>query len=156
MKLKSAYDNFDEESTASGLECKDESLTQQHDEADANINNIVRKYMQTGQIEQHKLPPLEGDFSNAPDMQTAMNLQLEAKQAFMEHPAEVRSRFNNDPAAFVAFCSDENNIEDMQKLGLLNEEANKRRVALAASEKIRREKDREDAEAFRKAQKAQQ
>ena len=36
----------------------------------------------------------------------------------MTMPADVRARFNNDPALFVDFCSDEANLDEMRKLGL--------------------------------------
>lgn len=152
--LKAAYDDFDEESTATGLECKDPSRTQQHDEPDANINNIVAKYLRTGQLERHTMPPLQGDFTNAPDMQTAMNLGVAAKDAFMEQPAAVRARFNNDPAEFVQFCSDPNNKADMKKLGLLSVEAVERMDNEALAKERQAAADRADAEAFRRGQNA--
>lgn len=150
MKLKAAYDNFDEESNATGLKCADPSLTQQHDEPEANINNIVTRFLGTGTLETHRLPPLQGDFTEAPDMQTAMNLGIEARMAFMEQPAQIRSRFNNSAAEFVAFCSNPDNSEDMYRLGLLNDEANMRILNESKRREMQAKQDREDAENWRK------
>lgn len=154
MKLKSAYDNFDEESTITGLECKDPTLTQQHDEPGANINNIVATYMKTGELPQRSMPPQVGDFTDAPDMQTALNLIVAAKDAFMEQPAEIRAKFHNDPSEFVEFCSNKENKEEMYKMGLLSNEATA--AHKANLERLLREQqaNQADAEAFRKAQNA--
>lgn len=153
MKLKKSYDNFEPASDETGLDCQDPSLTQQHDEPGANINNIVNTYLRTGMVETHNLPPLQGDFSAAPDMQTAMNLGIEARLAFMEQPATVRKRFNNDPTEFVDFCSDPANMAEMNKLGLLNDEATARIEAQRAKEQAQFKQDQEDAAAYRTQQK---
>lgn len=151
-QLKAAYDDFTEESDATGLECKDETLTQQNQEADANINNIVRKYTQTGEIPIHNRPPLVEDFALVQNFQDAMNLIVESKATFMEQPADVRNRFNNDPAQFVEFCSNEENRADMRKMGLLSQaEHDRYQAAQAALEKAAAD-DKTAAEAFRKAQ----
>ncbi|AXH75412.1 MAG: internal scaffolding protein [Microviridae sp.] len=121
VKLKASYDDFDADSDKTGLECKDDSLAQQHQKDETDINNIVKMFLRTGEIPQRTMPPMQGDFTTAPDMQTAMNLIVEARMAFMQQPAEIRARFHNDPAEFVAFCSDETNLPDMKKYGLLSE-----------------------------------
>ena len=47
-----------------------------------------------------------------------MNLIVQADQAFMELPADVRLRFNNDAGSFVDFASDPDNLDEMRELGL--------------------------------------
>lgn len=153
IKLKASYDNFDAESDATGLRCEDPSLAQQHEEPEANINNIVRRYLGGQTIEQHTLPPLEGDFTMVGTMQDAMNLAVQAREAFMEHPAEVRAQFNNSAEQFVQFCSNPDNIPEMQKMGLLSEAAQQRRVREAADLAARIKQDEEDAKKWRDAQK---
>lgn len=152
MKLKAAYDNFDAESDATGLECKDPSKAQQHEYDSTDINKIVARYTQTGELPQHNMPPLEEDFSEVTDMQTALNLIVEARMAFMEQPADVRAKFDNDPAKFVDFCSNDANYEDMRKMGLLNQEAVNRHIQEQNKLLQQAEKDRQDADAFRKGQ----
>lgn len=123
VKLKASYDDFDKESDATGLKCEDESRAQQNQKDETDINNIVKMYLRTQEIPVHTRPPLQGDFTDAPDMQTAMNLIVEARTAFMQQPAEIRARFHNDPAEFVEFCSNNENLPEMRKYGLLSPEA---------------------------------
>lgn len=122
--LRTPY-NYDTNTAGdeSGLECLDKSLAQQHQEEESNINNIVKRFTQTGELPQRTMPPMQGDFQDAPDFQAAMDLVVEARMAFMQHPADVRARFNNDPAQFVDFCSNEQNRDEMRKMGLWSPEA---------------------------------
>lgn len=100
------------------LACEDESLTVQADAVDADINVIVKRFMRTGILPQVERPPLDGDFSNVGDYHEAMNLIRAADESFMRLDAAVRTRFDNDPGKFVAFCSDEKNLDEMRKMGL--------------------------------------
>lgn len=122
--LRTPY-NYDTEeaSTASGLKCEDKSLAQQHLADEVNINTIVRTFTRTGQLPQHNLPPLAEDFNQVTSFQHAMDLVVEARESFQQMPAEVRNRFQNDPARFVDFCSDPENKEEMRKWGLYSPEA---------------------------------
>lgn len=100
------------------MECKDESLAQQNAAEDADINNIVARYLSHGVLPQIPLPPTQEDFAEAFDFQESMNLLIAAKQSFAALPAEIRRRFGNDPKEFVAFCDDEENLPEMRKMGL--------------------------------------
>lgn len=88
--------------------------------ADAvNINDLVRRH-DKGQLIDHinENPPKYGDFINAPDYHTALNLINDAQEAFMSVPADIRSRFANDPAAFLEFVQNEENLPEMREMGL--------------------------------------
>ena len=63
--------------------------------------------------------PQYGDFTSVIDYHTAMNAVIAANESFMQLPADVRMRFNNDAGAFVDFCSDESNRAEAEKLGLI-------------------------------------
>ena len=106
-----------------GLDCKDKSLAQQHMKDECDINVLVERFVVRGEIPQLLLPPMQGDFTEAPTYQEALNLMVEAKHSFMALDAKVRSRFDNDPAKFVDFCSNADNAEDVRKMGLLSREA---------------------------------
>lgn len=113
--------NYDrnEASKMSGLSCSDASRTDQSFVAECDINTIVRNFGITGQLPQQPIrTPLEGDFTNVVDYQTALNMVLSADAAFAELPSAVRERFVNDPARFVAFASDPANLDECRKLGL--------------------------------------
>lgn len=119
MKLKMAYDDFDQASIEAGLSCPEDSLAIQSAAEEADINTIVRRFGLTGQLPSDVRAPQYGDFTEVTDYQTAMNAVLEAEASFMAMPADVRSRFENDPGRFVDFCSNPDNRDEMKKLGLL-------------------------------------
>jgi len=97
----------------------EESLVQQHLSAETDINNIMAKYQRTG-VFQHVTPMAAeyGDFSDVPDYKSAMERIMAADELFMELPAKVRERFGNDPANFIEFATNPENIEDLRKWGL--------------------------------------
>lgn len=118
--LRTPY-NYDtnEASDASGLSCPEPTLAQQHAREETDINTIVRRFGLTGELPNNVRVPRYGDFTAVSDYQTAMNMVMEANQAFMQLPADVRSRFNNDPGALVDFMSDDSNRAEAEKLGLV-------------------------------------
>lgn len=93
--------------------------TQQNSKAECDINNIMRKYQATGQLPSMiKNNPRYGDFSNVPDYQGAMETVLLAQHQFEALPSRLRERFYNDPARFLEFVSNKENVSEMVKLGL--------------------------------------
>lgn len=118
--IRSPY-NYDmnEASDASGLACRDESRAKQSFAEECDINTIVRRFGLTGHLPVGVRMPSYGDFSQVVDYHTAMNAIASANESFDRMPAEVRARFNNSPAAFVEFCSNEENRAEAVKLGLV-------------------------------------
>lgn len=105
--------------TAIDSEKEGEALTKQSEAADTDINNIVAKFVKTGTLPLVQTPPLNEDFSELVwDYQTALNMVLEADRSFNALDAKVRAKFDNDPAKFVAFCNDRENLPEMRKMGL--------------------------------------
>lgn len=98
------------------------SKTIQSGKDEADINIILKRFGVTGQ-----LPPMSqrmpeyGDFTGITDFHSAMTIVRQAQEAFMELPAEVRSRFGNDPGAFINFASDPENLPELRKMGLAKE-----------------------------------
>lgn len=112
--------NYDvaDASGESGLKCADKSLVLQSQAGEADINVILKRFALTGALPQGRSVPTYGDFSAVIDYRGALDLIRAADAAFMSVPADVRARFSNDPAAFVEFCSNEANIEEVRRLGL--------------------------------------
>lgn len=108
--------NYDADrvSFETGTECKDPSLTNQSDAKDADINEIVRRFGLTGQLQVIQRPPSIEEFGEIFDMQDAMNLVARANQAFMQLPAEARERFGHSPHKFVNFVDDMLYSEDKE------------------------------------------
>lgn len=99
-----------------------ESLTQQAPKDQTNINVMMKKFGLTGQMPMNIRTPLTTDFEGIFDFQTAQNRVVEAKSSFMQLPADLRARFGHDPAKFVAFCLDKENLPELRKLKLAPEE----------------------------------
>ncbi|WNK12806.1 MAG: internal scaffolding protein [Microvirus sp.] len=106
-----------------GLDCKDQTLTQQHMKDECDINVLVKRFVVTGEIPTMTMPPMQGDFTDAPTYQDALNLMVAANQSFMQQPADIRARFDHDPGKFVNFCSDEKNRDELRRMGLWSPEA---------------------------------
>jgi len=98
---------------------QDENLVQQHMRDECDVNVIMRRYERTGELSHlGGLAASYGDFSDVTDYKTGIERIMAADAIFMELPASIRDRFNNDPAKFVEFTTDEKNIEELRKMGL--------------------------------------
>lgn len=119
--IRSAF-NYDTDaaSTETALHCLDPSLASQSEALDCDINEIVRRFGITGVLPQNFRPPQYGDFTGISDYRTALQAVRDAGESFMEMPAELRARFNNDPGVLIEFLADEANREEAVRLGLVN------------------------------------
>lgn len=99
--------------------CKGPSKTRAEFQNECDINVIMKKYNKTGVLTHYnQRPPRYVDNWEAPDFQSAMQLMIEANEAFMRLPASVRKDFDNDPQAFVAFAEDKDNLSKLREWGL--------------------------------------
>lgn len=115
MEFQNAYS---EPVRSSDLDCADPSLAQQQFKDEVDINVLLERFRVTGEMPQGVRLPTYGDFTGISDYRQAAEAIRVAKDAFMSLPADVRKRFDNDAAAFVEFCSDKGNLEELRKLGL--------------------------------------
>lgn len=126
----------------------DRGVTKIADAKDCDINLIMKRFEKTGQ-----LPNMiaregrYGDFSAVPDYQEALQIVRTAQEQFENLDVTIRNKFENDPAKFLAFATDEKNIDKLEEMGLLKPE-------VIAARKAQREKDREIARAKAEAEKA--
>jgi phage internal scaffolding protein len=118
--LRTPY-NYDtmEASDASALSCEDPSLAQQHARDESDINTIVKRFGLTGELPSGVRAPTYGDFTDAMDYHASLNAVRAADEAFMQLPADIRTRFDNNAGAFVDFVSDDSNRAEAEKLGLV-------------------------------------
>lgn len=119
IKFRSAF-GYDEKqaSREAALSCEDESLTVQSDMEDADINTIVRRFGLTGEMPGSVRLPSYEDYDQVFDFRTAQQALIDARDSFMGLPAHVRSRFDNDPQAFLEFVVDPANVDEAVALGL--------------------------------------
>lgn len=92
---------------------------QQQFKEECDINEIVRRFGLTGQLPDVPRAPVSGDFTGIVDFRTAMEAVRKAEEGFMEFPAELRARFQNDPQQMLQFLGDERNRDEALKLGLI-------------------------------------
>lgn len=121
--VRSPY-NYDRmaASDLSGLSCPEESLTQQHFTRECDPNFIVDRVNRGLDISLTTRRPFYGDFSEVPgSYQEALNNIIAAKEAFMELPAKVRAKFDNDPGQFLDALSDPDQADYFRSIGILQE-----------------------------------
>lgn len=104
MELRTPY-NYDRDQVSKNTAVifEDETLTQQNFKDDADLNIMIRKY---GVLPVQEVNWDEFDSSVIPsDYHQLQNQLIEADQAFMGLPAELRSQVDNDPAKLLALIS---------------------------------------------------
>ena len=97
-----------------------ESKTKQSFKDECDINVIVRRYREQGQIPPFNLQrPVYADFSNVDDYLTALNRVRSAQAAFAALPSKVRDHVKNDPAELIRLVMDPSRREELVELGLV-------------------------------------
>ena len=122
--LRTPY-NYDKDaaSNESGLHCEDASLAQQHYKEECDINTILQKFNITGLLPEQPLSPRYGDFTGIGDYHTAMNRVIAVQDEFEALPAQIRARFDNDPANLIEFLENSENRPEAEELGLVEKAA---------------------------------
>lgn len=101
----------------SAIVCEDVSLAVQSARDETDINVIVKRNLQTGMLPVGAVIPMEGDFLDAVDFRESLHRVKQAETAFNSLPAELRSRFENDPAKFLDFVYSAKNRDELIKMG---------------------------------------
>ena len=107
-------------SNESGMACEEPSLAQQQFKDECDINNILRQFNITGQLPDTPLSPKYGDFTGISDYKTALDRVISADEEFMNLPATLRARFDNDAANLIEFLENDQNRAEAEKLGLVD------------------------------------
>lgn len=68
------------------------------------------------------LVPQYGDFTNVGDYRSALEAVQRANENFMQLPAELRARWDNDPQKFLEYAHNPENLPEMRKFGLAKPE----------------------------------
>lgn len=112
------------EGQLTATEIPGDSLTEQSHTAAADLNLALKRM---GIKDNARIPAESsvtdpryyGDFDTSLDLQNALETTREAQQRFNNLPADIRSRFNNDPVQLFRFVNDPNNAEKSVEMGLL-------------------------------------
>lgn len=125
---------------------KGKSRTKQSEAAACDINNIMKHFEATGQVNHlQRFDPKYGDFTNVDNFQDAQNKVRNAESAFENLPSRIRNRFNNDPRELIAFMEDQENFDEAVELGLVDK-PEEEKPAKAAEAAIPLETDPKDPE----------
>lgn len=96
------------------------SLTQQSGKDECDINFIVERAKRGAALPVNPREPFYGDFTQVPtDLRECLVEVKKAESAFMSLDAQVRRRFENDPAQLLDFLNDPNNRAEAISLGLV-------------------------------------
>lgn len=148
MFVRSAYNyDMEEVSRETGLSMeyvdpttgevvRDFGMTQQEFAKDADINEIVRRFGLTGHLPDVVNVPLSGDFTGISDYHSAVLAVRKAEEDFMELPAEMRARFDNDPQKLMNFLDNGENRDEAIKLGLVSKPVAVPRDAVTAIDEL--------------------
>ncbi len=82
------------------------SLTEQTHKSSCNINNIVKKFTETGILPSHMYE--NPQYGTAPDLdlKTALDLVQNLNQEFKDLNADIQAKFGNNPDQYAQFLSD--------------------------------------------------
>jgi len=127
VKFRTPYNYGPRNQKRNALDTGSESHVQQSAKSECDINFIMKKYQNTGVLPQLiKKEPQYGDFSDVSTYKESLELVMFSQEQFAALPAQVRKRFQNDPAEFLAWTSDASNLEEMASMGLLKPDAMER------------------------------
>lgn len=99
---------------------KDKPLTQQSAKDECDINKIIERAKRGADIPVNDAQPRYADFTVIPtDLRECLNVVREADAVFMGLDAQIRRRFDNDPAKMLDFLNDDKNRDEAIKLGLV-------------------------------------
>lgn len=97
------------------------SKTKQSQEAQCNINNIIKMYTVTGTLTH--ISEALGEYRDMTlqpkDMHECMNIVANAQSLYHELPAEVRKATGHNVANFLPYIDDPENIDKCVEMGLL-------------------------------------
>jgi len=117
MQFKTKYSNYSP--SVRVVKTHDVTRTKQNHKEECDINTILEKFNITGLLPEQPLSPRYGDFTGISDYHTAMNRVIAAQDEFEALPAQIRARFNNDPAQLIEFLENSDNRPEAEQLGLV-------------------------------------
>lgn len=97
--------------------------TKQNHKRECDINFIMSQFERTGQISHLNHNKPNYGFAPATDFKSALDTVIQAEESFMDLPADIRERFNHDPAQFLEFVEDDQNGLELAQMGLLDKES---------------------------------
>lgn len=98
------------------------SRTKQSMAAECDINNIMAKFVRVGAIDHFAKHGPQYGFFPAMDFRESLEAIRKAQAMFDDLPSKTRAYFYNDPAKFLEFVQNKDNLPKMRELGLCKPE----------------------------------
>lgn len=119
---KAGIKDTEREKVSRFVEVKDfgPSMTSQAPAEDVDINKIVARIQKGQTVLASNGEPFYGDVSDITGLQDALIKVQEANDLFMQYPAELREKFDNDPVKMVEFLENPENLDKAIEMGLAN------------------------------------
>lgn len=115
--VRSPYNyDLDKASIETACDTKGETLTVQAGIEDADINVMMKRFGVTGHFPESPKTPMYGDFTHITDFKTALEAIQTAMDNFMEFPAELRQRFENNPQRMLEYMEAGGSPEALREL----------------------------------------
>lgn len=93
-------------------------MTKQSHALETDINQLLARWLTTGQINVTAKEPTYGDFSGVGDYHDAMNRVIAAQEEFNALPAQLKKACGQDPGILLEMMKDPDQREELEKLGL--------------------------------------
>ena len=115
MKINTAYDEIKPKPMTKGFE---PTLTKQALVEEAEINHIVKKYVNTSYLaDLQELESIYGEITHN-DLLEAKQKVIAAEETFMQIPSSIRKQFDNNVGLFIDYATNPDNIKQMADWGL--------------------------------------
>lgn len=103
------------------IDCSnDPAITKQEFADDCDVNKIIARCVKSGlPLPSAVAQPLYADVSEIGSYADCVRRVNSAEESFMQLPAAIRTRFDNDPGTLLAFLADPASVPEAIKLGLL-------------------------------------
>lgn len=95
------------------------SLTHQSFKEECDINTLLSNMAANGLFPDDHQPLNYKDCVASVDYKTALDIIIQSEDAFYSLEANIRARFNNDPAQLLEFLEDKNNRVEAENLGII-------------------------------------
>lgn len=118
-KFRTLYSHPNSSSFKNDFEFTEPSLTEQSFAYETDINNIVKRGVQSSLPPNINTPIFNSTFSPN-QYNDALNLIADAKSQFESLPSHIRKRFENNPEKLLAFVADDKNREEAISLGFID------------------------------------
>lgn len=136
---------------SAGLSQFSKSMTQQQFKRECDINNVIKRYDSTGVLSSVgqlvDKDAIFGDFSNIPDLHSAMTMIAAAEGAFQSLPSWIRKGCKNNPETWINLVMNPDSFDEAERRGYITSEYKRsydKMVAAAVAAKNKQQKRQEE------------